>query len=132
MPPVLYLPVSAITPKVGMALYQTSGKLAAAGGANLATYISMTERSAACTAGELIPVVRILPSQVWMAPKDSSSALSPGALVDVKSGGMGIDDDGTDGANFEVIEAPDSASGSMVKGRFVFMALIKEEVSTDE
>ena len=54
-----YLPCSAITPKVGMALMESSGKLAIATGKNKPTYISMTERSAAVTAGEIIPVIRV-------------------------------------------------------------------------
>lgn len=53
------LPAGAITPKVGMALIQTSGNLAIATGTNAPTYISMCEKDSACTAGDLIPVIRV-------------------------------------------------------------------------
>jgi len=122
MPPVEYLPVSAITPKVGMALYQTGGKLAIAGGANLATYMSMTQRSAACTAGELIPVVRILPSQIWQAPKDSTNAMVVGTAYDVASGGLLVDDNGSSGTNFQTVYVEGSAQYDMVRGRFIKLA----------
>ena len=54
-----YLPCSAITPKVGMALTQSSGNLAIATGTTKPTYISMVDKSAACTAGDIIPVIRV-------------------------------------------------------------------------
>ena len=54
-----YLPVSAITPKVGMALIQTGGNLAIATGTNVPTYISMVEKDSACAAGDIIPVIRV-------------------------------------------------------------------------
>ena len=54
-----YLPASAITPKVGLALVLTSGQLAKASGTTKPTYICMTEKDAAVTAGEIIPVVRV-------------------------------------------------------------------------
>ena len=59
VPPIEYLPCSAITPKVGMALLQSSGNLAIATGANAPTYISMVDKDSACTAGDLIPVIRV-------------------------------------------------------------------------
>ena len=45
-----YPPCSAITPKVGMALYQNAGNLALASGTTMPTHISMTERESALTA----------------------------------------------------------------------------------
>lgn len=54
-----YLPCGAITPKVGMALVQTSGNLALATGTNAPTYISMCEKDSPCTAGDIIPVIRV-------------------------------------------------------------------------
>ena len=60
-----YLPCGAITPKLGMALVQSSGNLAIAAGTTKPTYISMCEKSAACTAGDIIPVVKVQPDQVF-------------------------------------------------------------------
>ena len=59
MPGIEYLPASAITPKVGMALTQTTGQLALATGATAPTYISMCEKDGECTAGDIIPVIRV-------------------------------------------------------------------------
>lgn len=59
IPGIEYLPAGAITPKVGMALYQSSGNLAIATGTTVPTYISMCEKATACTAGDLIPVIRV-------------------------------------------------------------------------
>lgn len=53
------LPAGAITPKAGMALIQASGNLVIAVGANAPAYISMCDRDSACTAGDLIPVIRV-------------------------------------------------------------------------
>jgi len=122
VPPIEYLPCGAITPKLGMALYQTSGNLAIASGANDATYMSMVEKAAACTAGDLIPVVKIQPDQVWEAPKDSTNAMTVGTAYDVASGGLLIDDNGSTGANFQVNFVEASASGSKVRGRFITFA----------
>jgi len=54
-----YLPCGAITPKVGMALIQSSGNFAIATGTNKPTHISMIEKSAACSAGDPIPVIEV-------------------------------------------------------------------------
>ena len=54
-----YLPCGAITPKVGMALVQSGGNLALATGTNAPTYISMCEKDSPCTAGDIIPVIRV-------------------------------------------------------------------------
>lgn len=59
-----YHPCGAITPKVGMALVMSGGVLAAATGTTKPTYIAMTSRDTACTAGEIIPVVRIQPDML--------------------------------------------------------------------
>ena len=55
VPPWEYLPCGAITPKLGMALVQSSGNLAIATGTNKPTYISMTEKSAAVTVSRARP-----------------------------------------------------------------------------
>ena len=72
VPPWEYLPCGAITPKIGMALYQSSGNLAIATGTTKPTYISMVEKSAACSAGDLIPVIKVQPDQVFECTTSAS------------------------------------------------------------
>ena len=44
VPGIEYLPVAAITPKIGMALIQSGGNLTTASGTTAPTYISMCEK----------------------------------------------------------------------------------------
>lgn len=60
-----YLPCSAITPKIGMALIQSSGNLAIATGTTKPTHICMADYDAAVTAGDLVPVIEVQPDQVF-------------------------------------------------------------------
>ena len=77
-----YLPCSAITPKVGMALTQTSGNLAIATGTTKPTYISMVDKSAACTAGDIIPVIRVDSGIIFETTNSASfSGISKGQKV---------------------------------------------------
>lgn len=64
-PPLEYLPCGAITPTMGMALVQSSGVFAIATGANKPTYISAVQKSAACTSGDIIPVIRVTPDMIF-------------------------------------------------------------------
>ena len=59
IPGLEYLPAAAITPKIGVALKQSSGQLAVCSGTTKPDYICMTERAAAVAAGTLIPVIRV-------------------------------------------------------------------------
>lgn len=59
VPPIEYLPCAAITPKVGMALYQSAGNLTTATETQAPAYISLFEAKEAVTAGTLIPVMRV-------------------------------------------------------------------------
>lgn len=82
VPPWKYLPCSAITPKIGMALVQSSGNLAIATGTTKPTYISMVDKDAACTAGDLIPVIEVLEDQVFEVTNSASlSGVNIGAKV---------------------------------------------------
>lgn len=67
-----YLPCGAITPKIGMALYQSSGNLAIATGTTKPTYISMAEYDSALTAGDLIPVMAVEPDQIFECTNSAS------------------------------------------------------------
>lgn len=82
-----YLPAGAITPKVGMALTQTSGNLAVAGATVKPTYISMVEKDTACTAGDLIPVIRVTPDIVFATTNTAAiTAATVGSKVTTSAG----------------------------------------------
>ena len=92
-----YLPCSAITPKVGMALTQSSGNLAIATGTTKPTYISMVEKSAACTAGDLIPVIRVSPDIIFETTISASgTSLNKGDKVKITFGSGGAEAEITD------------------------------------
>lgn len=77
-----YLPAGTITPKIGMVLTQSSGKLAVATGTTKPTYVSVVERSAALTDGEVIPVVRVSPNMVFETTFSAdASAVAIGSKV---------------------------------------------------
>ena len=113
-----YLPAGAITPKVGMALLQTSGNLALATGANKPTYISMCERATACTAGELIPVIRVLPDMVFETTSSAAmTSIKLGSKVTLHTDALQVTATTTDGVA-EVVHIADTAAGGAVRVRF--------------
>ena len=119
--PYEYMPCAAITPVVGMALYESSGNLTTASAANIATYVSMVTKTAAVTAGDLIPVVRIQKDQIWEAPLAGESSLTVGATTDIASGGLTVAASGSSGSNVEVVAFPEGVktAGAKVRLRFV-------------
>ncbi len=119
VPPWEYLPCGAITPKLGMALVQSSGNLAIATGTNKPTYISMTEKSAAVTAGTLIPVIKVLPDMVFECTNSASlSGVNVGQKVTLHASN-GLQVTGTTTSGVAAIVAKDGdASGSRVLVRF--------------
>lgn len=86
------LPCGAVIPKVGMAMVLgTGGTLAIASGTTVPTHICMEERSAACTAGELIHVIQVEPDITFAAPLTAAgTALTVGSKVTVAADGLGI------------------------------------------
>lgn len=86
-----YLPCAAITPKVGMLLKWSSGNLTTCTGAtDQPIYVSMTQRSAACTAGDPIAVLKINPDMVFEVPlqETGDSNTIPGNTVGIYSDGL--------------------------------------------
>lgn len=102
------LPAAAITPKVGMALVFSSGKLTSASGSTKPQYISMMESSAQLTAGTEIPVIRVQPDALYAVPSaiDSNDA-AIGAMVQIASGGMGVNK--TTSGPCEIVSKPATA-----------------------
>ncbi len=114
-----YLPCSAVTPKLGMAMVLSSGNLAIATGTTKPTYISMVEKDAACAAGDLIPVIRVQPDQVFETTCSASlSGVNVGAKVTLHASN-GLQVTGTTASGVAEIVAKDGdASGSRVLVRF--------------
>ncbi len=110
--PFEYLPCSAITPKAGMTMKITSGKLAIAAGTDKPAYMCCREESAAVTAGTIIPVVKVQPDQRWRVR--STSSFTVGNAYTLASGGLGVTTTTTDGV-FTVEEVHDGE----VIGRFL-------------
>ena len=123
-----YLPVGAITPKVGMALTQTSGNLAIATAGTAPTYISMVEKDAACTAGDVIPVIRVSKDMIFETTfSAAATSLNVGDKVTLHaSNGLQITASKTEnGANSstingvaEIVSMDGTAIGDSVRVRF--------------
>lgn len=114
-----YLPASAITPKLGMALVLSSGQLAVATGANKPDYISMVEKAAAVSAGDVIPVIKVQPDQVFECTNSASlSGVNIGQKVTLHaSSGLQVTGTTTSGVATIVAKEGDGA-GSRVLVRF--------------
>lgn len=119
IPGIEYLPCSAITPKIGMALTQTSGNLAIATGTTKPTYISLCEKESACTAGDIIPVMRVLPGTVFETSfSAAATSIKLGDKVTLHaSNGLQVTATTTEGVA-EVVYMDGTASGSMCRVRF--------------
>jgi len=110
-----YLPCAAITPKQGMALTVSGGKLAVATGTVKPKYICAREESAAVAAGTIIPAVKVTPDQRWRVPTSSTSFVI-GTAYTLSTDGMGITTTSTDGVF--TVDALDTEEG-YVYGRFL-------------
>lgn len=113
-----YLPAGTITPKVGMALTQTSGNLALASGTTKPTYISMREQENALTAGDLIPVVRVQPDVIFETELSAAgTSLQVGQKVTIATDGLRVTATTTEGIA-EIVEILGTAIGDKVRVRF--------------
>lgn len=118
VPPIEYLPAGAITPKVGMALVQSSGNLALASGTTVPTYISMCERETALTAGDLIPVIRVEDGMIFGTELSAAgTSLKLGTKVTIATDGLRVTATTTDGVA-EIVAINGTAIGDEVLVRF--------------
>lgn len=118
VPGIEYLPCGAIKPQIGMALVQTSGKLAAATGTNAPKYISMCSRDSACEDGEIIPVIRVNADMVFETTLAvAGTALKPGDKVTLHTDGLQVTATTTSGVA-EITAMDGTAAGSAVCVRF--------------
>lgn len=119
VPSLEYLPAGAITPKVGMALTQSSGNLAIATGTTKPTYICMVEKDSALTAGDIIPVFRIDPDMIFETSFSASAAdIKLGQKVTLHASNGGQVTATTTSGVAEVVYMDGTASGSMCRVRF--------------
>lgn len=119
VPAIEYLPAGAITPKIGMALTMTAGNLAIATGTTKPTYLSMCEKETACTAGDIIPVIRVQPDMILETTfAVAATAIKSGNKVTIHTDGQQVTATTTDGVA-EVVYIDDTAAGSMCRVRIV-------------
>jgi len=118
--PIEYLPCSAITPKIGMALIQSSGNLAIATGTNKPTYISMVDCASAVTAGDLIPVIRVDHDIIFETEfSATATSINLGDKVTLHaSDGMSVTATTSSGVAEVVYKDGTGASGDMCRVRF--------------
>lgn len=114
-----YLPASAITPKIGMALIaNASGQLALASGTTAPTYICMQQRDAAVKAGELIAVIRAGREIIFETTfSAAASSAKIGSKVTLSADGLEVTGTTTDGVA-EIVEMGGTAVGDWVRVRF--------------
>lgn len=113
-----YLPASAITPKLGLALKLSSGQLAIASGTDKPEFISMCERSDTLTAGDTIPVIRVTDDITFGVPAQAAMAsVSIGAKVTLHTDGLQVTATTTSGTA-EIVGREGTAAGDVQYVRF--------------
>lgn len=118
VPGIEYLPASAITPKVGMALTQTDGQLALATGTTAPTYISMCEKDGKCTADDIIPVIRVGKDMILETTFAAvATSIKLGDKVTLHTDGLQVTATAINGVA-EVVYMDGTDSGSMCRVRF--------------
>ena len=91
-----YLPCTAITPKIGMTLIynSSSGQLEICDTSDTGvtpTYIAMADYSAAVTANDRIPVIRVDDETIYETTNSASfSSAKRGTKVTITSGGLSV------------------------------------------
>lgn len=116
-----WLPAAAITPKVGMALYWNGGNLALCSGTNKPEYISLVERGAALTAGDLIPVLHVTSEWVFAVQlQGTDSSTVPGATVGIHTDGLRVTKYNANG-KAKLVDMPDGTGTSASAGDIVYV-----------
>lgn len=116
--PFIQLPCSAITPKNGMLMVLSSGKLAKAGATDEPEFLCVEEHAAAVTAGDLVTVVRIDHDTDYETTFSAvATGVVPGSKVTIASDGLRVTGTTTSGVA-EVVETAGTASGDTVIVRF--------------
>lgn len=111
------LPCSAITPKNGMAMVLSSGKLAVASDANKPEFICVEDHGAAVSAGDLVTVVRVEADTDYVTTLSAAGALNIGDKVTLASDGLRVTATTASGVA-EIVAMEGTASGDTVVVRF--------------
>lgn len=116
--PLEMMPAAAITPKIGLALAFSSGKLAVCGATVAPEYICMTESDAAVAAGTMIPVMRVNHRVVFSVPATASmAAVALGTKVTLHTDGMQVTATTTSGVA-EIVGREGTGAGAAQYVRF--------------
>lgn len=111
-------PCSAIQPQVGMAMVLSGGKLVKATGTTKPTYICVTQRPAAVTAGELIQVTPCTADAVYeTAFAVEAASIKLGSKVTIHTDAMSVTAT-TEGGIAEVVAMDGTAAGSTCRVRY--------------
>ena len=106
-----YLPASAITPKIGLALKLDTGT-------DKSEFISMTERDSAVTAGDIIPVIRVTEDITFAVPAQAAqTSVNIGTKVTLHTDGMQVTATATSGTA-EIVGREGTAAGDIQYVRF--------------
>lgn len=118
IPPFKYLPAGAITPKVGLALVESSGNLVLATGTTKPTHICMMEGSAALTAGTIIPVIDVTEDIIFETTCSSAfTNIKKGQKVTIHTDGAQVTATTSSGVA-TVVDGDGVASGEKVLVKF--------------
>lgn len=113
-----YQPAAAITPKVGLALAWSSGKLAVCGATAKPDYICMTDAAAAVTAGTLIPVIPVNCHIVFGVPAQAAmTSVNLGDKVTLHTDGLQVTATKTAGVA-QIVDRDGTAVGDLQYVRF--------------
>lgn len=116
--PIEMQPAAAITPKIGLALVYSAGKLAVCGATAVPEYICMTESDTALAAGTMIPVIRVNHRVVFSVPATASmDAVALGSKVTLHTDGMQVTATTTSGVA-EIVGREGTGAGAAQYVRF--------------
>ena len=120
VPPWEYLPAGAITPKVGLALYLSSGVFAVATGTQKPTHICMRDEAAAVTSGTVIPVIAVQPDIIFETENSASlNGVNIGQAVTIASDGMRATGTTSSGVATIVEKAAGTGTGNRTLVKFL-------------
>ena len=112
-----YLPVSAITPVIGLLLTVSGGQLAIASGTAQPSYVCLCTQDNAAVAGNIIPVTRVLPDMVFATTWSADAAsIKIGDKVTISADGL--EATATTGGTAEVVGMEGTGVGDTVYVRF--------------
>ena len=117
VPAVENLPCSAITPKAGMLMYINNGKLSTAVGTIAPTYVCLTEKDKAVTAGTLIPVTRVEHDMIFETTNTAVLSAAIGNKLTLSANGMQVTAT-TENGVAEIVYKSGNEVGSAVRVRF--------------